>query len=140
MLIRRIGGKRNRQDFAKHIVLYLTVNITEKEKEPKMSEEKKSIIASAVAHMKRVTPPEEIAATLRDSIAKDVTKKEGYPDEQKYKDMGLYEPYKILKAVLTPEEFRGWVKGDALVYLLREKDKGQDKDIVKAMRMLQFLQ
>ena len=104
-----------------------------------MSEEKKSIIASAVAHMKRAVPQEELAATLRDSIAKDANK-QAYPDEQKYKDMGLYEPYKILKAVLTPEEFRGWIKGDALVYLLREKNKGGDKDIVKAMRMLQFLQ
>lgn len=104
-----------------------------------MSEEKESIIAAAVAHMKRAVPPEEIATTLRDSIAKDGAKEEAYPDEQKYKNMGLYEPYKILKATLTPEEFRGWVKGDALVYILRERSKGGNKDLVKAMRILQFL-
>lgn len=56
-----------------------------------------------------------------------------------YKEMGEYQPWKVLKAWLTPEEFRGYMKGTAIAYLAREKRKGGDQDIQKAAHTLAAL-
>lgn len=56
-----------------------------------------------------------------------------------YKKMGSYQPWQVLQAWLTPEEFRGYMKGTAIAYLAREQEKGQDLDIRKAMHTLQGL-
>ena len=37
-----------------------------------------------------------------------------------------------IQAALTPEEFRGFCKGNALKYVWREKLKGKDTDLQKA--------
>lgn len=37
-----------------------------------------------------------------------------------------------IKAALTPEEFRGFCKGNALKYVWREQHKGGDEDLRKA--------
>lgn len=37
-----------------------------------------------------------------------------------------------IEAALTPEEFRGYCKGNALKYTWREKHKGGDQDLAKA--------
>jgi hypothetical protein len=49
-----------------------------------------------------------------------------------YKKLGAYQPVEVLKRWLTPEEFRGYMKGTAIVYLARERDKGGDEDITKS--------
>ncbi len=102
-----------------------------------------SIIQAAVARMKATKQVEDASTVtmLKGSATEETKHQVAAPlqDEQKYKNMGIYEPYKVLKNILTEEEFRGWIKGDAIVYLMREKQKGGDKDIVKAMRMLEFL-
>jgi hypothetical protein len=36
-----------------------------------------------------------------------------------------------IEAALTPEEFRGFCKGNALKYLWRERGKGSDEDLKK---------
>lgn len=56
-----------------------------------------------------------------------------------YKDMGEYQPWDVLKAWLTPEEYRGYQKGVAIAYLARERKKGGDQDIKKAAHHLQKL-
>lgn len=56
-----------------------------------------------------------------------------------YKKLGRYQPLEVLKVWLTPEEFRGYMKGTAIAYLAREQDKGKDVDIEKAMHTLQGL-
>lgn len=56
-----------------------------------------------------------------------------------YKKLGQYQPWEVLRAWLTPEEFRGYMKGTAIAYLAREQDKGKDVDIEKAMHTLQGL-
>lgn len=56
-----------------------------------------------------------------------------------YKKMGDYQPWEVLKAWLTPEEFRGYMKGTAIAYLARERDKGGTLDIKKATHTLQGL-
>lgn len=56
-----------------------------------------------------------------------------------YKKLGDYQPWLVLKNWLTPKEFRGYMKGTAIAYLAREKDKGGDLDIEKAIHTLQAL-
>jgi hypothetical protein len=53
-----------------------------------------------------------------------------------YKDLGDYQPWLVLKAWLTEEEYRGFMKGTAIVYLARERNKGGDEDIEKACHTL----
>lgn len=56
-----------------------------------------------------------------------------------YRSLGAYQPWDVLKAWLTPEEYRGWLKGNAIVYLAREQQKGGDLDISKACHTLEKL-
>jgi hypothetical protein len=45
---------------------------------------------------------------------------------------GDIERIDAIKAALTPEEFRGYVKGNAIKYCWRERHKGGDEDLRKA--------
>jgi len=56
-----------------------------------------------------------------------------------YRKHGALQPWCILHEYLSPEELRGYHKGTAIVYLLRERDKGGDEDIRKAAHVLQHL-
>lgn len=56
-----------------------------------------------------------------------------------YKKLGDYQPWEVLRRWLTPEEFHGYLKGSAIAYLARERDKGGNEDIGKAMHTLQAL-
>ena len=47
--------------------------------------------------------------------------------------------WEVLRRWLTPEEFRGYMKGTAIAYLAREQDKGGMLDIKKAGHTLQGL-
>lgn len=49
-------------------------------------------------------------------------------------------PWQALEAWLTPEEFRGYLKGEAIVYLARERSKAGPVDIGKARHVLQKLE
>lgn len=55
-----------------------------------------------------------------------------------YAKHGDMQPIHILRRYLTPEEFRGYTKGAAIAYLLREHDKGGDQDIAKARHHIQL--
>lgn len=44
-----------------------------------------------------------------------------------------------LEAALTPEEFRGFTKGNAIKYLWRERNKGGREDLLKAQWYLNRL-
>jgi len=48
-------------------------------------------------------------------------------------------PWEALQAWLTPEEFRGYLKGEAIVYLARELNKNGAQDVAKAAHVLQKL-
>lgn len=54
-----------------------------------------------------------------------------------YKTLGEYQPWEVLQRWMTPEEFRGYMKGTAVAYLARENQKGGDLDIEKAIHTLQ---
>lgn len=53
-----------------------------------------------------------------------------------YKKLGDYQPWQVLKAWLSEEEFKGYMKGTAIAYLAREAAKGGDLDIEKATHTL----
>lgn len=44
-----------------------------------------------------------------------------------------------IEAALTPEEYRGWIKGSAIAYIWREKRKNGQEDIDKAISMLSWM-
>lgn len=45
---------------------------------------------------------------------------------------GDIECIEAIEAALTPEEFRGYCKGNALKYIWREQHKGKTEDVKKA--------
>ncbi len=48
-----------------------------------------------------------------------------------YKNMGV-QPWKAMECWMTPEEFRGFLKGNAIKYLARSNAKGGAEDVKKA--------
>lgn len=48
-----------------------------------------------------------------------------------YKDMGM-QPWEVMQAVLTPEEFRGFLKGNIIKYAMRAGKKENSDDAGKA--------
>lgn len=60
-------------------------------------------------------------------------------DGDHYKTLGQYQPWEVLRHWLTPEEFRGYMKGTAIAYLARERQKGETVDIKKAAHTLEGL-
>jgi hypothetical protein len=48
-----------------------------------------------------------------------------------YKDMGV-QPWTVMEAVLTPEEFRGYLKGNIIKYAMRQGKKENSDDASKA--------
>ena len=58
----------------------------------------------------------------------------------KHYTVGGYEAIDVIKAKLTPEEFRGWCKGNALKYLMRANYKDHhDQDCEKAQFFIKEL-
>ena len=53
-------------------------------------------------------------------------------NEPPHYTQGGIECIDAIRAALTPEEFRGFCKGNALKYVWREKHKGGDEDMKKA--------
>lgn len=55
-----------------------------------------------------------------------------------YKDMGM-QPWAVMQAVLTPEEFRGFLKGNVIKYAMRQGKKSDTDDSGKAKHYAQKL-
>lgn len=55
-----------------------------------------------------------------------------------YQSEAGIEAIDAIRAALTPEEFRGFCKGNALKYLWRERLKGADEDLAKAATYIGF--
>lgn len=55
-----------------------------------------------------------------------------------YKDMPV-QPWTVMQAVLTPEEFRGFLKGNIIKYAMRQGRKDSD-DAGKALHYMQKLE
>ena len=52
---------------------------------------------------------------------------------------GNIECIEAIKAALTPDEFRGYIKGNAIKYCWRERTKGGDESLRKAVWYLNRL-
>ena len=52
---------------------------------------------------------------------------------------GAVECKDAIRAALTPEEYRGWIKGNVIKYTWRERRKGNDIDLRKAAWYLREL-
>ena len=52
---------------------------------------------------------------------------------------GGIETIEAIRAALTPEEFRGYCKGNAIKYVWRERHKGGDEDLGKSVWYLNKL-
>lgn len=59
-----------------------------------------------------------------------------HPDH--YTSSGI-ECIDAIRAALTPEEWRGYIKGNAIKYCWRERLKGGDQDLAKAAWYLTHL-
>ena len=82
----------------------------------------------------------EVAALFEvDGVAEALSALDVQEGGDHYKKLGAYQPWEVLRRWLTPEEFRGYMKGTAIVYLAREQDKGGMLDIRKAGHTLQGL-
>ena len=82
----------------------------------------------------------EVAALFEvDGVAEALSALDTQVGGDHYKKLGAYQPWEVLRHWLTPEEFRGYMKGTAIAYLAREQDKGGMLDIKKAGHTLQGL-
>ena len=52
---------------------------------------------------------------------------------------GKIECIEAIQSALTEEEFRGYCKGNALKYIWREKHKGKEESINKALWYLNYM-
>lgn len=52
---------------------------------------------------------------------------------------GEIECIDAIRAALTPEEFRGFCKGNVLKYIWRERRKGGDGDLAKALDYIGYV-
>ena len=64
---------------------------------------------------------------------------EGQVGGDHYKKLKIT-PWEALQCWLTPEELRGYFKGEAIVYLAREVSKAGPMDVSKARHVLQKLE
>lgn len=55
-----------------------------------------------------------------------------------YKDMPM-QPWDVMQAVLTPEEFRGFLRGNVIKYSMRAGRKAGSDDATKAQHYIQKL-
>jgi hypothetical protein len=55
-----------------------------------------------------------------------------------YKDMAI-QPWEVMQAVLTPEEFRGFLRGNVIKYAMRAGRKEGSDDTAKARHYAQKL-
>lgn len=55
-----------------------------------------------------------------------------------YKDMAV-QPWTVMQAVLTPEEFQGFLKGNIIKYSMRQGRKEASDDAGKAWHYMQKL-
>jgi hypothetical protein len=61
-------------------------------------------------------------------------------DSPQHYTSGDIECIDAIKAALTKEEFRGYVKGNIVKYVWRERLKNGDEDLKKAFKYFEFLE
>lgn len=60
-------------------------------------------------------------------------------DKPTHYTSGAVECIDAIRSALTPDEFRGFLKGNIMKYVWRERLKNQDQDLQKAAKYLEWL-
>lgn len=60
-------------------------------------------------------------------------------NQSHYTNKGIHEPIKVMMDTFTGEEYRGYLNGNVLKYMLRYKDKNGVEDLKKAQTYLTWL-
>ena len=60
-------------------------------------------------------------------------------DKPTHYTSGAVECIDAIRSALTPDEFRGYLKGNIMKYVWRERLKNQDQDLQKAAKYLEWL-
>ena len=60
-------------------------------------------------------------------------------DKPAHYTQGGIECVDAIRAALTDDELRGWIKGNMIKYIWRERLKGGDVDIKKAVKFASFI-
>jgi hypothetical protein len=76
--------------------------------------------------------------TRREIVAEWQRKHDAINHPKHYTHSGI-ECIRAIEAALTPEEFRGYIKGTLIKYTWRERLKGADEDLKKAKWFLDYL-
>lgn len=66
---------------------------------------------------------------MKENKMKEQTNEVNHPEHYTSGDIECID---AIQSALTPEEFRGYIKGNVLKYIWRERNKGNDKDLKKA--------
>jgi hypothetical protein len=53
-----------------------------------------------------------------------------------YHNKGTYQPWNVMESWMTPEEFKGFLKGNVIKYIARSEEKGGMQDLEKAQHYL----
>jgi len=89
------------------------------------------------------TPTKGVPAFCgQECMTKFLTKKRPMDDKVNHPNhykSGAIEVIDYIKDQLTPDEFRGYIKGNLLKYISRERHKNGDEDLKKAQFYLNFL-
>lgn len=121
------------------ILQYLLDEITkakEKYYEARRSENEDSILKA----IKKYSILLEIFQTLNELFnSRPYVDQEDMVNSPKHYTSGQYEVIDVIKDWLTPEEFRGYIKGNAIKYVSRERYKNGDEDLFKTIFYLNYL-
>lgn len=71
--------------------------------------------------------------TMQACLAEQDSPQADFVNQPPHYRQGDVECIDAIQSALTPEEFRGYCKGNSLKYIWREKHKGQDESLKKAI-------
>lgn len=89
----------------------------------------------AMHEAQEVLSTELLGAQITDAVTQANRKQVG---GDHYMNMGV-QPWKAMESWMTPEEFRGFLKGNAIKYLARSNAKGGATDVRKAGHYIEKL-
>lgn len=72
-------------------------------------------------------------------LAQQENKKYDNVNHPSHYTQGTFETIEIIKDILTPEEFKGYIKGNIMKYVSREAYKNGVEDLKKAQWYLNYL-
>jgi hypothetical protein len=72
-------------------------------------------------------------------LAQQENKKYDNVNHPSHYTQGAFETIEIIKDKLTPEEFKGYIKGNIIKYITRESLKNGNEDLRKAQWYLNYL-